>query len=117
MLDLSTKEWTDKSGEVKHITQLEDAHLLNIQRFLKRLLAGKDTYKANMLSSMSATACAYDSMYCDKDWYIPGSAFHDIEDLADIAVDNLQVSLMLISAEVNKRGLVPLTNLPKEGSK
>ena len=100
MLNLSTRVWTDGQGKEHKLEELTDTHILNIQRYLQRLLkAGAEPLR----DRYESTASEYDAHFSDKDWYFPGSAFHGIDDLVDDALREAKVSLMLISASINRR--------------
>ena len=84
---------------------MEDRHLLNIQKFLSKLVRNKGEYISNRQDYLGVLACDYDARYYDKDWYMPGSAFADVEGAAEEDFNRVKVALMVISGEVRRRGL------------
>jgi hypothetical protein len=104
MLDLYTKEWTDQLGNTTKLSKLEDNHLLNIQRLLKKTLRNPEKIRAQVESS----AVAYDTEFSDKDWWFPTATPSSVETDIEWALNQLKVSLILVSQEVNKRKLTPL---------
>ena len=103
MLDLATREWTDKEGKVTSLKRLESSHLVNIREFLRRLVKNKDDYIARRRAYWYAVARQYDAEYCDKDWYY-GDAFNDVEDAGKDDYNRLKIALMLVSEETRRRG-------------
>lgn len=105
MLDLITKEWTDQKGRATPLVNLEDRHLLNIKGFLSRLVKDRENFISRRQLYWEGVACRYDAEYSGKDWYIPGSAFHDVENAGEDDFNRLKVSLMLVSKEIRRRDL------------
>lgn len=101
MLDIGTCVWTDSTGKSTQLVLLSDSHLLNIQRFLKKRLSNRDA----RLLEMSNLVERYYAEYSDKDWF---SGMPDVEEDVELETGELRVELMLVSAEVRRRGLVAL---------
>ena len=103
MLNLSTRVWTDKEGREIPLTELADTHLLNIQRYLKRAIRNKDSVRSRVENIIDLV----DAQCFDKDWYPGRAGGEEIDDMVEEDINQLRVSLMLVSQEVNRRGFNP----------